>query len=433
MSLALRLATDRYFLSATNPLATADQRDAEAQALRVMALPEFVNGRRMAEHRWRSFVGLDPGPEAWSRFDAFMDECAFGNVLKAVNGDANYPRVVRLVMPPHEWFGMRVPGSRFGGGPGIDQSYAIVPVDYGSRYELLGRWLDPAPADHVYNLVANGSMTNALAQLEYSQLKVGSDGSFTVTIGPDPAPGRSNHIQTKPGAQYLFVRDCRSDWRQQATALQVRRLDPATRAPWTEEQMAARAAQLMLDDGPAMYVWMRYFANLETNSFAPPLGTAALGGLPSQMVAFARIEISRDEAFVITVEPAGAAFHDIQLNDYWFNAVGDYVTRTSAFNNAQSAPCPDGSMIYVVSIRDPGVLNWLDPAGLHEALIVQRWQRLPPPTAAEKRLPAITGRVVKYNELAAALPPGVPSVDAGGRARQLQERAATYQLRLVDH
>lgn len=72
---------------------------------------ETIDGRKIAEQRWRSLVGQDPSTEAWSRFDAFMDECAFGNMLKAVNGDANHPRVVRLVMPPHEWFGMHVPGS----------------------------------------------------------------------------------------------------------------------------------------------------------------------------------------------------------------------------------------------------------------------------------------------------------------------------------
>lgn len=430
MKLPSFITTDEHFLSACNPLATAKQREAEALAIEVMAMPAFAQGRKAAEHRWRSLVGSDPGAEAWSRFDAFMDESAFGNVLKAVNGDPNYPRLVRLVMPPHEWFGMHVPGSRFGAGPGIDQSYAIAPVDYGARYELTGQWIDPAPADHIWNLVGNPSLTNVMAQLEHSQLEVGPDGTFTVTVDPEPADGRPNHLQTKPGAQYLFIRDCRSNWRQAATALRIRRLDAPSRLQWTRDQLTERAAQLMLEDAPAMYVWMRYFSNLEVNTVTEPFGTGTLGGLVSQTISFARLSLADDQAFVITVDPAEALFHNIQLNDWWFAAIGDYVSRTSALNNAQSARCVDGTLVYVVSLRDPGVHNWLDPAGLHELTLVHRWQRLP--VADGKRKPAIRGRLVKFDELDKILERDVPRVDATERAKQLEERLASYRLRLVD-
>jgi hypothetical protein len=72
--------------------------------MRVIAIPAFVQERKAAESRWRNLVGEDPDAEAWDRFDGFMEECAFANILKTVNGDPNYPKVVRLVMPPHEWF-----------------------------------------------------------------------------------------------------------------------------------------------------------------------------------------------------------------------------------------------------------------------------------------------------------------------------------------
>ena len=125
-------------------------------------------------------------------------------------------------------------------------------------------------------------------------------------------------------------------------------------------------------------------------------------------------------------------FHDIQLNDYWLNAVGDYVTQTSAFNGAQSARCADGRIVYVLSIRDPGVHNWLDPVGLHELLLVHRWQRLPTQPASSDRRPAISGGLVKFAALDSMLD-GVARVDKAARAAQLAERLATYQLRLHDH
>lgn len=424
-------AASGYFLSPGNPLATTDQRDAEALALDILATERFRALRDAAAHRWRSLVGEDPDAEAWSRFDGFLDECAFAAILKAVNGDANYPRVVRIVMPPHNWFGMAVPGSRFGGGPGIDQSYAIVPVDYGARYTLSGQWIAPAPADHVYVLAGNPAMTNVLGQLTMAQLQVegatNGEGRFTITLDPDPADGRPNHIQTQPGSQYLFIRDCRADWRQNATALRVTRLDPPTRARWTFDQLVERAGNLLVEDGPAMYVWMRYFLAMAPNSVGAPFGTGSLGGLVAQKVAFAHVVLGEEDAFILHVDPAQADFQDIQLNDYWFNAVGDYVGRTASFNNAQGAANTDGTLTYFVSRRDPGVHNWLDPNGLSRVFVTQRWQRIP-----EAATPAISGRLVRFDQLDRELDAGVPRIDADGRRAQLADRAATYALRLAD-
>lgn len=189
--------------------------------------------------RWRELAGDAPTAAAWNRFETLLDECAFANAMKAVNGDPGRPRVVRIVMPPHAWFGLSVPGSRFGGGPGADQSYAIIPVDYGTRYRIHGRWIGEPPADPNYTLAANGHFMNAIGTLHHDDIAVGDDGSFTLTVGPE-AGGR-NHVRTAPGAEYLFVRDCRSDWRQAATALVVEALDAPRTAPWTDEQVLARA------------------------------------------------------------------------------------------------------------------------------------------------------------------------------------------------
>jgi hypothetical protein len=113
-----QLKVDDYFLSATNPLATADQRDIEQRALMLMDTPAYRQARAATERRWREWAGTLPSQEAWGRFETLIDECAFAALLKALNGDPHYPHVVRIVMPPHQWFGMSVPGSRFGGGPG---------------------------------------------------------------------------------------------------------------------------------------------------------------------------------------------------------------------------------------------------------------------------------------------------------------------------
>jgi hypothetical protein len=248
-----------------------------------------------------------------------------------------------------------------------------------------------------------------------------------LTVGPEN--GGRNHIRTAPGAEYLFIRDCRSDWRQAATALQVEALDAPRTPPWTDEQVLARATQLVLDDAPPMFYWVRLYQNMQANTLVGPSLTDGVGGLVSQTTSFARIVLRDDDAFVITVEPAGAAFHDVQLNDYWFNSVGDYYGRTATLNNAQTKLGADRTATYVVSVADPGVHNWLDPNGLRETLFVARWQRLP--RVADGRTPSIAARLVKLTELDKVLPPDVARAGAAERRAQIEERLATYRLRLA--
>ena len=423
-----QLNLDGYFLSTTNPLATSDQRDLEQRAIALKAMPAFAALRAGAERRWRELAGSSPSGEAWNRFQTLIDECAFAALLKAVNGDPGRPRVLRLVMPPHDWFGMSVPGSRFGGGPGADQSYAIVPVDYGGRYRIHGQWIGEPPADHNYTVSPNAYFMNAIGTFHHNQLAVGEDGRFTITAGPEA--GEGNHIRIAPGAQYLFIRCCRSDWRQAATALRVEALDPPRNPPWTDAEILARATQLALDDASGMYYWVRFYQNLAPNTVLAPALTDHVGGLVSQTTSFIRIVLADDEAMVITIEPAGAAFHDVQLNDYWFNSVGDYYGRTATLNNAQTSLSADGTATYVVSSTDPGVHNWLDPNALRETLFVARWQRLP--RIAGGRTPSTTARVVKLADLESVLPPDMARVDAQQRHAQCAQRLADYQLRLAD-
>ena len=423
-----QLMVDDHFLSAANPLATADQRDVERRALALTESPAYGRARAAAARRWRELAGTSPSEEAWSRFETLMDECAFGNLLKAVNGDPNYPHVVRIVMPPHDWFGMSVPGSRFAGGPGADQSYAIIPVDYGGHYRIHGRWIGMAPVDHNYTLSPNAYYMNAINTFHHDQLVADDEGRFTLTAGPEACG--ENHIQTKPGAQYLFIRCCRADWRQSATALRVEALDKPRTAPWSDEQILARAGQLMLDDAPGMFYWVRLYQGMTPNVVSAPNLTDGIGGLVSQTTSLGRLLLEEDDALVITIDPADAVFHDVQLNDYWFGSVGDYFGRTASLNNAQTHLGADGTATYIVSRQDPGVHNWLDPNGLRETLFVARWQRLPRDRAGRK--PSITTRLVKLRDLDAMLPRDVARVTAQERHVQLEERLAQYRLRLVD-
>lgn len=422
---------DDYFLSATNPLATADQKEVEARALRILSMPAIQAGRQRAEARIRTIVGNEGTTEGWNQFPAFMEEWTFSYVVKAIIGDPNHPRIAQIFTLPHAWFGMHVPGSRAGGGPGPDQAYQLMPIDYGSHYELIGQRREPRTSYVAYTLIGNAALTMALVNLEGSDVQVDADGRYRITIGPEPANGRPNHLQTRPGTRYLFIRDCRNDWTEAPDARRLRRLDPPSSAPWSDEQMAEFAAEMMVDDVPGMYWWIRVFRNIPTNTMSAPFGSGAVGGLQSQMISFGRVVLADDEAFVVTVADANAAFRDIVLHDFWFNTIGDFSSHTSTLTAAQSAANADATATYVISVRDPGVHNWLDPTGLHEVFVAHRWQGLPARRDEGIKAPAAQYELIKLQELHGRFP-GLRRVSPAERHRQLQERRANHDLRFVD-
>ena len=95
--------SDPHFLSKTNPIATVDQRDLEALALRIFQMPIVLKAKSRPADHWKTIVGRNITTEALARFDELVEEWAFNYTLKAVNSDANYPKVLgHLYGPPHE-------------------------------------------------------------------------------------------------------------------------------------------------------------------------------------------------------------------------------------------------------------------------------------------------------------------------------------------
>ena len=157
------LAGDHY-LSQTNPVATIDQRDIEALAIRLLPSTVIQKAKQQVAMKWKTIAGRDVTPEAMTRFDELVDEWVFNYILKAANSDANYPKVLgHMYAPPHEWFGMKVPGSRASGGDGPDAHYALIPIDAYAHFEVHGQRFDPGTADIPFTIIGNTGMSMTLA------------------------------------------------------------------------------------------------------------------------------------------------------------------------------------------------------------------------------------------------------------------------------
>jgi len=264
--------------------------------------------------------------------------------------------------------------------------------------------------------------------LDSLDMDIAADGSFTITVDDTAPDGRPNHIQTKPGAEFLMVRDALGDWQtQSANALTVRRLDEA--APLSEDALAQRAAKIAIEGVYYAYYCTRSGNGQPPNQVRPPMSSAAFGGIPTQAGSKGTLDLGPDDAMILRCNAAGAAFHNIQLTDA-FHISMEYWRRTSSFNMTQMAPDSDGDFTFVVAHGDPGVHNWLDTGGLGQMNVGTRWQAFDRSGGAPE--PWLTAKHVKFDDLERELPAGVARIDSAGRAEQLAARQLGFDHRFLE-
>ncbi len=146
------------------------------------------------------------------------------------------------------------------------------------------------------------------------------------------------------------------------------------------------------------------------------------GALMKQVYWPACFQFDQNEALIIATDlPERRPYWNIQLNDPYFNAL-EYVYRLSSLNGHTAKVASDGRFYAVISLDDPGVPNWLDPAGYTEGGIYGRWfdcDTTPTPTITR----------VKLADLRVHLPSDTPSVTPEQRAEELRRRVRACQRR----
>ena len=187
-----------------------------------------------------------------------------------------------------------MPGSRWGG-DNPDNAYRLIPVEASGRYEIRGRRSPGGISNVTYAVVANTATSVTLSLLEDHDVKVDADGTFTITVDDTPARGRVNHLQLKPGALYVFVRDSMGDWEKEApNALRVERLDPVRIESPSEQVMAERAATYMVSDVYLLYWFTRLNYNFPVNTMREPRSSGPVGGLRTQMGSQGLVRLADD-------------------------------------------------------------------------------------------------------------------------------------------
>jgi hypothetical protein len=415
-----------------NPLATAAQREVEAQALGLFASPPV----QQAIERSRALFMADPRaatPAGRATIEQNLNEWAFSASTCAASMQPARPCVCWTLNLPHRWFGLDVPGSRHGV-DNPDNLYRVIAVDARSHYELRGRVPAHPGPDVSFTVFSaypgNGADSHSLGVLTLADLDLDAEGRFMLEVDPVAPEGRRNHLQVKEGAELLFVRDSLHDWgRESPIALEVRRLSGPPATALDDDALARRAAEIV---DRAVPYWIRsmpkWFAQRPHNVVPP--AAASNFAYAKQATSGAQFRIAEDEALVVTADPMGAAYFGFQIADPWGSAP-DYANHTASLNAAQARANDDSTVTFVVALRDPQVHNWVDTVGLEEGTLLIRWQALPA-GGIDPRRSIRQVALVKLSDVAEVLPKGAHRVSADDRRHQLAARKAAYARRLVE-
>jgi hypothetical protein len=255
-------------------------------------------------------------------------------------------------------------------------------------------------------------------------LELGQD--FEVIFSAERPAGYSGMwAKIDPEARYLYLRYRSYDWENEIDpVLSIECLDPVPPKPrLTPDEIITRIEEMARFPArkTKLYFGMQNAVKdaVGFNAFQP---VRYQGALVKQVYWPACFQLEPDEALIIETElPEKRPYWNIQLNDPYFNAL-EYVYRLSSLNGHTAKVSADGKFRAVIALSDPGVPNWLDPAGYTEGGIYGRWYDCDSsPTPTIKR--------VKLADLRAHLPADTPVVTPEERAEELRRRVRACQRR----
>jgi len=306
-------------------------------------------------------------------------------------GDTAHPEVYQLVTP-----------TTLGEGETSDARYYQAMIDGAKTYRLSGQRGDaPYMEFTVYagkiGLDASSAQVGAITEQD---LVVNPDGSFELSLSPDPQPG--NWIRTTAQASVLFIRQYAHDWScTRGASFDIRCAGvSAGRPPLSLGEVSGALERTSAYVARSINIWAaivdqrraappnRFFVfELEQRSDdAPemPVGHRFSSGY---------FRLATDEALLVTFAPDDVPYWGLDTTSYWFEPLS-WADHRSHYNNRTVRYEPDGSVRIVIAARDPGVPNWIDTRGHLEGTMLFRWSRTARP------VPDIQARVVPVDGLA---------------------------------
>jgi hypothetical protein len=264
---------------------------------------------------------------------------------------------------------------------------------------------------------------DSLTAFDDRALDIAADGSFELRLKP------------APGAAMLAVREVYSDWNSERRGtLRIRRADRTGGAPVVKTDTSVQAkrygvaGKILLSRLRTFLAFPEWFyLKLPVNTLTEPRLTP--GGLATQFSSAGHYDLAEDQAMIVTVPAASkdvAPYQGIQLGSMWYISL-DYINHQTSLTADQARIDPDGMMRFVISERDPGVVNWLERTGHDRGYLQLRWQRLTRDLTMDD---GPTVQVVPFAEIAGCLPYD-QKITPPDWAERIADRQAACALRML--
>jgi len=410
-----------------NPIATEDQHAVERRALELFAHPRVVQTVKEIREYWLKSVPRSE--DSLSCFERAFEEVMFAAIVWSLNQDPLYPKVTTITRLPHTLSGQRIPGTRWGiDNP--DSVYRVIPISGAERYVIRGSMPQNRVTENYFTLWDKKMGT--VDVLDGKTIVMNPDRSFEISVDSDPKGDRKNHVRSAPHAHEFYIRDVVMDWKKEMISdLSIERLGgKPSRPPRTPAEELDLAVEYMWKWAKETDRWEAQTAGKPDNSFAFTIDRDSDGALRNQIYIMGRFKLpSVDHALVIDVDLGGADYFIAPITNVW-GTTNDIHHRNGSLNKSQSVPNADGTLTFVLSVKDPGVWNWIDPTDMKEGTLTLRWAEF----AGGKPGPSLkaSGKLVPLAGLRSQLPSGTRFVTAAERQQQLAERAASYDWRLAE-
>ncbi|CAN7605795.1 hypothetical protein LJR219_004600 [Phenylobacterium sp. LjRoot219] len=315
--------------------------------------------------------------------------------------------------------------------PNPDDIYLYSPIRGDLTYRVSGNRgtvhiLSFTTQTFMSGMVDDISLIGGHNEIDDKDLVFAPNGDFEVIFSAERPTGHTgNWARIDPRAGGMMVRYRSYDWETEVDpTLSIECLDPVPPKPrLTPDEILARITEMAKFPARKTRSYYRMQngvkARVGFNVFEP---IRMKGALAKQVYWPACFQLDDGEALIIETDlPERRPYWNIQLNDPYFNAL-EYVYRLSSTNGHFAKVSSDGRFRAVIALEDPGVPNWLDPAGYKEGGIYGRWF-----DCDSEPLPTI--KRVKLAELRDQLPADTPVVTPAERAEELRRRIRACQRR----
>lgn len=314
--------------------------------------------------------------------------------------------------------------------PNPDDTYYLARIDDDGVYRICGERGSVRILTFAFGYEPMGTserIGGGLAQYDVDDLQLGRGGTFEVLVSKRRPDGYEGHWwPMPPGAQTILGRQRSCDWGTERDArFAIERLDVKELKP----RMPARDIDAKLRDVLGGYaerlsrIWLQYQNRVRDSGLINRLETASFSGAQPVQVYWQGIyQFADDEALILETDiPKQHRYWNVQLNDELWNAV-EFIHRQSSLNGHQARLDADGRFRAVISLRDPGVPNWLDTGGYLQGMLIGRWY-------AADSAPMPTLKRVPFADVRKHLPGDTPSITPQQRAETLRARRMGGQLR----